>query len=850
MKPNKLMVSIAAIICLMTANSCKHQNEKSSNLVFVEVALQLDGPGYQISEHSPHYVTSSGTSSAAILAIPATISSILSTTDMSSMYDMQMLDTTDNTVTMLLPLETSLRIVKASFEDELTLAQVTNDDPTPLFIGLSEPLTIDADTTSKAVEVVMQEVVVVSSTYPRDASTDVILDTSVVVNFNKAMTASTITTSTDATCSGSFQVSSDDFTTCVAMSDATADATNDSKQFTVTPAATLSASTTYKIKVTTDAQSSIGAALEGIYTSSTGFTTAAAIFGPSVTSTNPADATTDVAVDTIISITFSQPMAGTGIFVGDTTTCDNHIQVSGDDFSTCVPMTGSNPTYSNGNQTLTIVPASDLSTNTTYKIRVTGDTQGGSGEEMGSTYTSTTGFTTAAVAGPSISSTSPADGATDVAVNTSISIIFSQAMAAGISTNTSSTTCDGHIRVSNNDFSTCVQMSAQPTYSNSDQTLTITPASDLSLDTIYKIQISADTSSASGLEMGSWYESATGFTTTATPATSLIGGTIQGNDLSLARTASWFAGDGATATSVDGTGTAAVIPSGYGITTDGTYLYVSDVYRSVIRRILISSGVVDTIAGLDGDPATTDGDGTSARFFSPAGMTTDGTYLHIADYLAHNIRRITLTSPFTVITIAGDGTSGYADAAGTSARFDRPYGVTYDDTDLYVADRNNCAIRKITLASPYTVSNLAGSDSSVCADLDGVGTAARFGSVSDVTISNDKTTLYVTDADYGKVKSIDISSRTVTTIATGFTNPRGLTTDGTNIYVSDTDVGNTAVFAISTPGTVSTLTGSGTAGCAEGTGVAAQFDTAKGLTVDGTYLYVSVSACGRIVKIQ
>ena len=48
-----------------------------------------------------------------------------------------------------------------------------------------------------------------------------------------------------------------------------------------------------------------------------------------------------------------------------------------------------------------------------------------------------------------------------------------------------------------------------------------------------------------------------------------------------------------------------------------------------------------------------------------------------------------------VTTVAGTGSIGSANGTGTSASFYYPRGITTDGTNLYVADRENHLIRKI-----------------------------------------------------------------------------------------------------------------------------------------------------------
>ena len=101
-----------------------------------------------------------------------------------------------------------------------------------------------------------------------------------------------------------------------------------------------------------------------------------------------------------------------------------------------------------------------------------------------------------------------------------------------------------------------------------------------------------------------------------------------------------LAGTTLTSGSTDATGTNAKFRSPNGITTDGTNLYVSEHNNQTIRQIVISSGVVTTLAGTVGTPGSTDATGTSARFNNPRGITTDGTNLYVAERTNDTIRKI------------------------------------------------------------------------------------------------------------------------------------------------------------------------------------------------------------------
>ena len=144
------------------------------------------------------------------------------------------------------------------------------------------------------------------------------------------------------------------------------------------------------------------------------------------------------------------------------------------------------------------------------------------------------------------------------------------------------------------------------------------------------------------------------------------------------------------------TGTSAKFNTPRGITTDGTNLYVVEHGNHKIRKIVIATGAVTTLAG-SSSGSTDNATGTSASFNRPKGITTDGTNLYVADQMNNRIRKIVISTG-VVTTLAGSS-SGNTDATGTSASFYGPRGITTDGTNLYVADTDNHRIRKIVIST-------------------------------------------------------------------------------------------------------------------------------------------------------
>ena len=170
-------------------------------------------------------------------------------------------------------------------------------------------------------------------------------------------------------------------------------------------------------------------------------------------------------------------------------------------------------------------------------------------------------------------------------------------------------------------------------------------------------------------------------------------------------------------------------------------LFVSDGSNHTIRKIT-PAGVVSTFAGA-GVFGNTNETGTAAKFNEPLGLAIDAaSNIYVADRMNSLIRKITPAG--VVTTVAGTAsTAGFADATGTAAKFNYPWGVASDASGtLYVADTNNNKIRKITPAG--VVSTLAGSATGLGGYADGAGSTAKFNQPIDLRVASSGN-VYVAD---------------------------------------------------------------------------------------------------------
>ncbi|HVU36421.1 MAG TPA: SMP-30/gluconolactonase/LRE family protein, partial [Opitutaceae bacterium] len=285
--------------------------------------------------------------------------------------------------------------------------------------------------------------------------------------------------------------------------------------------------------------------------------------------------------------------------------------------------------------------------------------------------------------------------------------------------------------------------------------------------------------------------------------------------------------------SADGTGAAALFntPQCVAVDTVGN-LYVTDTGNHTIRRIAVG-GVVTTFAG-DGTAGSADGSGTAAQFRSPYGIAVDPSgNIIVSDWDDCTIRKITFDG--TVTTLAGlAGASGTADGTGSAARFETPAGLSVDAGGyICVAERDADDIRAISPTG--VVTRLAGA-SNVRGYIDGTITTAQFARPTGLAVSPDNKFIYVADTDNCTVRKIDTSGN-VTTFAgqpgcgwadgngrdTRFFSPSGLALDANgNLIVADTY--NHIIRQITPAGIVTTIAGGpGSPGSIDGAGPSARF---------------------------
>ena len=211
---------------------------------------------------------------------------------------------------------------------------------------------------------------------------------------------------------------------------------------------------------------------------------------PTVTSANPASGSVDIGIDTAITAVFSEAMDASSI----TTTT----------FSLDNGATGT-VSYDSTSRTARYSPSSSLNYNTIYTVTITTGVKDVAGNAIASNYSWS--FTTANAPDlepPSVSSTTPADSATSVSIDATVSVIFSEVLNCDTITGRFYLTGNG-VNVSGN--TTCFETE-----------VTFTPSNSLGYGTTYTATLSAGISDFAGNAMVGYSWSFTTEADTTAPA--------------------------------------------------------------------------------------------------------------------------------------------------------------------------------------------------------------------------------------------------------------------------------------------------------------------------------------------
>jgi len=277
-------------------------------------------------------------------------------------------------------------------------------------------------------------------------------------------------------------------------------------------------------------------------------------------------------------------------------------------------------------------------------------------------------------------------------------------------------------------------------------------------------------------------------------------------------------------------------------------LYIADESTNTVRKVN-TSGIITTIAGI-GNQLGASGDGgpaTAAELDSPQGVGVDSHgNVYIADWSNAKIRKVDKAG---IITTYAGSTPGFGGDGGpaTAANLSIVSNVAADSSgNIYIADENNCRVRKVNSAG--IISTFAGTGVNSYSGDSGPATAAEISKITGVAV-DDSNNVYIADVGNNRIRMVN-KAGIITTIAgngsSGYNGDGGQATaaeinapnniwkDATgSIYIAD--YGNDVVRMINTSGIISTIAGSGQTGYSGdgGPATAAELNSPTGISSDG-----------------
>ena len=214
----------------------------------------------------------------------------------------------------------------------------------------------------------------------------------------------------------------------------------------------------------------------------------------------------------------------------------------------------------------------------------------------------------------------------------------------------------------------------------------------------------------------------------------------------------------------------------------------------------------------------------------------------------------------TVTDVIGSGREGLKDGPPAEAQFNHPQGMALDGTNLYVADTENHAIRRVDLKG-RTVTTIAGTGRQASRDnVAGPGLKTSLNSPWDLLV--EKGSLYIAMAGSHQIWRMDLAGGDVAPYAgsgqearldgpltaAALAQPSGITTDGKRLYFADSEDSSIRAADLQAKGEVKTIVGGDLFefGDRDGKGLAVRLQHPLGVAWHDGLLYVADTYNNRI----
>ncbi len=344
------------------------------------------------------------------------------------------------------------------------------------------------------------------------------------------------------------------------------------------------------------------------------------------------------------------------------------------------------------------------------------------------TTTSTTDDTTTTdTTAPSLSSASPADDATAVAVGGNIVLNFSEAVDVE----------SGNIVIYKSSDDSTVETiavtSSQVTGTGTTQ-ITINPSSDFDSSTEYYVQIAAtgfDDSSGNSYA-GITDKTSLSFTSTADSTAPTV----------TNFTSTTADGSYGTATFVDSFSLTEEYPYGLAFNNDGSKMFVAGFGDDDVKEYTLSTVFdVSTASLVDSFDVSSQENGLRGLAFN-----NDGTKMFILGAAGDDVNEYTLSTGFDV------STSSFVDSFSISGQEESPVGLTFNDdgTKMFITGHLGQDVNEYTLSTGFDVSTASFVDS--------FSVSSQMTSPRGINFNNDGTKMFITGEEDDEVNEYTLST--------------------------------------------------------------------------------------------
>jgi uncharacterized protein (TIGR03437 family) len=286
-----------------------------------------------------------------------------------------------------------------------------------------------------------------------------------------------------------------------------------------------------------------------------------------------------------------------------------------------------------------------------------------------------------------------------------------------------------------------------------------------------------------------------------------------------------------------------MIPAGVALDSTNTHLYISDAFRSMVRVVTLSTGIIGTAAGNGNTGFTGEGQSaTIAELNQPSGLAINaGNNLFICDLGNKRVRKV---SGAVINTFAGTGIGDGGPAVNAFLSF--PDGVAVDPTGhVVVADNSSVEVRRFTTGGIISsVGQIFGLPMAAAVDQAGnIYVSDNEPVVSKITPSG-TTSVFAGNGNDGYTGDGQAATNAM------ISDPTGLAVDSSgNVYLTDDNFAH--IRKVSPTGTITTIAGNGKFAFSGdgGPALSAGMDPADVAVDANSNLYVADLTNNRIRKI-